>query len=370
MKDLLTDANFPRTADLRVYHVGVRPGEVANRVITVGSPSRANRIAALLDERPKPFVLSSERGFLTITGCYRGIPVSIVSIGMGTPNMDFFVREIRESVSGDMAIIRLGSCGALVEVPVGSIVVPDKSVQITRNVDFDFAHPMQAHEPAYHISKPAGADKLLAEEVRKALEVAKPANSASVLLAGVANASADSFYSSQGRQTSFPDHNGNLIQRLEESIPDLATLEMETFHLFHLAACWTHRPVASVDSAEGMADTTTHVAGIGNTPLTTSPVNPTVERASERDPTHSNIQPKVHSNYTGNTTPLPSPKSVIRAAAAHMVFAGRKSQDFITPEQVDEAENWAAKGVLEALVHLEITQDRVHPEEGSVWELA
>ncbi|PPQ71215.1 hypothetical protein CVT24_009996 [Panaeolus cyanescens] len=346
MKDLLTDANFPRTADLRVYHVGVRPGEVANRVITVGSPSRANTIAALLDERPKPFVLSSERGFLTITGRYKGIPVSIVSIGMGTPNMDFFVREIRESVSGDMAIIRLGSCGALVDIPVGSIVVPNTSVQITRNVDFDFAHPDQGGEPAYHISKP----------VRKALEASKPTSSRSVLLAGVANASADSFYSSQGRQTSFPDHNGDLIERLEASIPDLSTLEMETFHLFHLAACWTNRTVIAAASNEKLTGTDPNVNTTGNTPLTASPVNPTIERPSEMDPTHSKLQPKVHSTDTGSTTPLPSPKSVIRAAAAHMVFAGRKSQDFITPEQVNEAENWAAKSL--------------HPEEGSVWELA
>lgn len=74
--------------------------------VTVGSPSRANTIASYLDAQPKPFVLNSERGFLTITGRYQGVPVSIVSIGMGAPNMDFFVREIRESVSGDLAIIR------------------------------------------------------------------------------------------------------------------------------------------------------------------------------------------------------------------------------------------------------------------------
>jgi uridine phosphorylase len=72
----------------------------------VGSPSRANGIAALLDKEPKPFALSSERGFQTITGRFRGVPISIISIGMGSPNMDFFVREVRECVSGDMAIIR------------------------------------------------------------------------------------------------------------------------------------------------------------------------------------------------------------------------------------------------------------------------
>lgn len=75
--------------------------------ITVGSPSRASGIATHLDAVPKPFVLTSERGFTTITGRFRGVPVSIVSIGMGYPNMDFFVREVRECISGDMYIVRL-----------------------------------------------------------------------------------------------------------------------------------------------------------------------------------------------------------------------------------------------------------------------
>ena len=86
----------------------------------------------------------------------------------------------------------------------------------------------------------------LRNQVRKALEAAKPASSVSVILSGTVNASADrsvgwlpfpqlsvdtekifsSFYSSQGRQTSFPDHNADLIERLRASTENLATLEV------------------------------------------------------------------------------------------------------------------------------------------------
>ena len=45
---------------------------------------------------------------MTITGRYKGVPVSIVSTGMGSPNTDFFVREVRECLSGDMLVVRLG----------------------------------------------------------------------------------------------------------------------------------------------------------------------------------------------------------------------------------------------------------------------
>ena len=72
----------------------------------MGSPSRADRIARLFDASPKPFRLATERGFMTITGRYHGVPISIVSIGMGSPNADFFVREVRECLSGDMVVVR------------------------------------------------------------------------------------------------------------------------------------------------------------------------------------------------------------------------------------------------------------------------
>lgn len=74
--------------------------------VTVGSLSRAKSIVTYFDASPKPFSLYSERGFLTVTGQYQGTPVSVVCIGMGGPNVDFFIREVRECLQGDMLVIR------------------------------------------------------------------------------------------------------------------------------------------------------------------------------------------------------------------------------------------------------------------------
>ncbi|KAG6873055.1 hypothetical protein C0995_003535 [Termitomyces sp. Mi166 len=337
MRNTLTDANFPRTADERVYHLGLRPGEVANRIVTVGSPSRAQAIAAFFDKELEPFVLSSERGFLTITGTFKNVPVYVISIGMGSPNMDFFIREARECLSGDMVVVRLGSCGALIDVPVGTVVVPKASVAVTRNVDFDFSSG-DSLEPPYRISKSVHADAALHNELQKALVVARPTGSGTEILAGAVNASADSFYSSQGRHTSFPDHNEDLIEKLQASTPGLATLEMETFHLYHLAACWSGGRTA---------------AKVQDPPLTAGPVKP--------------VGP-LSPSQAFTTTSLRLASTVIRAAAAHMVFASRTSQDFITPNQVTELERWTGIGVLHAICNFEIPLDRLHPEQGSAWE--
>lgn len=50
--------------------------------------------------------MSSSRGFTVFTGRVLGVPVSIIGTGMGTPMMDFVVREARAVVEGDMAFIR------------------------------------------------------------------------------------------------------------------------------------------------------------------------------------------------------------------------------------------------------------------------
>ncbi|PFH48162.1 hypothetical protein AMATHDRAFT_76870 [Amanita thiersii Skay4041] len=344
MKDTLKDANFPRTADQRVYHLGLRPGDIANRIIVVGSHTRARTLRALLDAGQEPFILASERGFLTITGRYKHVPVSIVSIGMGSPNMDFFIREGRECLIGDMIIVRFGSCGALIDVPVGSVVVPKACVAINRNVDYDFINgeDESSGQQPYLISKPTTADATLYAKVLNGVIAAKPENWLSDVIGETTNASADSFYCSQGRQTSFPDHNSDLIKRVKQTVPDLATLEMETFHLYHLAACWgggKHRATRATPA-----------------PITNPPVDPII------------IQPAPTNPYAPLIDQAASPDTTIRAAAAQMVFASRTSQDFITPQQVDELENWVGAGILNALIDFGIPQERLHPEKGSVWE--
>jgi len=160
------------------------------------------------------------------------------------------------------------------------------------------------------------------------------------------NASTDSFYSSQGRQTSFQDYNSGLIDNLKETIPDIATLEMETYWIFHLAASWRGLPSAKPAL---------------NPPLSASPV-------------FSSVAPS-ESSHADSSRPAPRPakdtvrQSTIRAAAVQMVFASRSSQEFITPEHVSLLEAWCGQAVLDALVAMDIPQDRLHLQEGSVWDV-
>ncbi|KAN0060805.1 hypothetical protein ACQY0O_007464 [Thecaphora frezii] len=325
MKEVLSNANFPQDAQGRTYHVATKAGQVANRIITVGDSVRAHRIASCFDGGKPLFEFNSQRNFLTLTGTFQGAPISVVSIGMGFSVVDFFVRECRAVVEGEMIIVRLGSCGSLrPDFGIGTVVVPKTSIGITRN--YDYFHPdttaqqrsSGATEP-YLISLPLDCDEEVHDRLLKALQDSRPEAEVALFggervkaVGGTLNASADSFYGSQGRtDPSFLDANANLIDILHERHPDLSTLEMETFVLNHLAA-----------SANAALD---------------------------------NVAPGEPVPQTGR----------IRTGAVQMIFANRTNSAFISPDECHKLEIWAGLSVLQALKNVEIPKEKLHPE--GVW---
>ncbi|CAM0142747.1 hypothetical protein VKS41_002691 [Umbelopsis sp. WA50703] len=312
MKEALANANFPRDSEGRVYHIGVRYGEVANRILTVGDPARAKAIARWLDtekESGRPvFTKQSHRGFLTITGRYKGVPVSIMAIGMGNCMMDFFVRETRAVTTGTLAIIRFGSCGSLSpKAPTGSVVIPKGGYCIRKNLEYFvkeknrlFKGPV---EP-YLISGVFDADEemsaILTKELEKAIEPISGKEGVGSVIANGLNADGCSFYSSQGRKDpAFWDDNDGVIQEALKAHPETVSLEMETSMLFHLAEC-----------------------------------------AREQNP--------------------------IKAAGCMQVFADRVGNGFIHPDTVAVLEPAVGKAVLEALTQVQV--DNEMSEEGTVWQ--
>lgn len=90
-----TTATMPVDESGRLYHLGLRPGDLCNLVVTVGDEQRARTVAGLFDgaidtgsaassiaSLANVFAHRSLRGFVTYTGTYRGTPVSVVAIGI------------------------------------------------------------------------------------------------------------------------------------------------------------------------------------------------------------------------------------------------------------------------------------------------
>eukprot|EP00835_Amoeboradix_gromovi_P002085 NODE_110_length_19453_cov_0.364369.p6 type:complete len:293 gc:universal NODE_110_length_19453_cov_0.364369:3553-4431(+) len=239
------DANFPVDIEGRTYHVGTKLGQVANRVITVGDPLRARVISEYLDEIY--FEFTSKRGFLTITGSYKYVPVSIIAIGMGSSMMDFFVREVRHVVQGDLIIFRFGSCGAINKTTQGNIVVATKSVFVYKNYNKFYSSTRQGYDIAPVLLANEECSKILIGELKKHLKHV-------TIYEGLC-ATTDSFYSSQGRTgLEFKDNNETLINDLLVEHPDAEILEMEVYPLYHLSDISADSSIKCVAAAMVFAD--------------------------------------------------------------------------------------------------------------------
>jgi len=93
-------------------HLGAAPGAIAPYVLLPGDPLRATWIAqTFLDDA---VLYNDVRGMLGYTGTWRGQRVSVQGSGMGQPSLAIYVTELFREYDVE-AIVRVGSCGALVE---------------------------------------------------------------------------------------------------------------------------------------------------------------------------------------------------------------------------------------------------------------
>ncbi|RLG41246.1 MAG: hypothetical protein DRO05_04500 [Thermoproteota archaeon] len=107
------------------YHLKVKPGDVAKYVLLPGDPGRVIKIAEFMDSARE---VARNREFLTYTGEYKGIPVSVTSTGIGCPSAAIAVEELANV--GAEVFIRVGtSAGIQPEVKPGNIVIPNGAMR-------------------------------------------------------------------------------------------------------------------------------------------------------------------------------------------------------------------------------------------------
>ncbi|WP_440059629.1 purine-nucleoside phosphorylase [Thermogladius sp. 4427co] len=100
-------------------HIKAKPGDIARNVIAVGDPGRVDLLAQLLE---KPRVVNENRGLKTVTGLYKGVPVTIATHGIGCPSAMIVFEEL--GMLGARRIVRIGTTGGLrKDMKIGEVVV-------------------------------------------------------------------------------------------------------------------------------------------------------------------------------------------------------------------------------------------------------
>ena len=124
--------------DGSVFHLHVRPQQLADKVILVGDPGRVALVASHFDTQECDI---QSREFHTITGTYQGKRITVVSTGIGCDNIDIVMNELdalanidfntrteRENLRS-LEIVRIGTCGGLQPyTPVGTFICSEISV--------------------------------------------------------------------------------------------------------------------------------------------------------------------------------------------------------------------------------------------------
>src|SRR5574344_71165 len=125
-------------ADGSIYHIHLRPYDLADTVLLVGDPGRVNMISKYMSNIE---FTHQNREFISTTGTYKGKRITVLSTGIGTnnidivmneldavANLDFTTRQIKENTR-KLTILRIGTCGALQpDIPLGSFVFSHISI--------------------------------------------------------------------------------------------------------------------------------------------------------------------------------------------------------------------------------------------------
>lgn len=124
--------------DGSVFHLHIRPEELADAVILVGDPGRVDMISEYLTDIE---FRRQSREFVTVTGKYNGKRLTVLSTGIGTDNIDIVVTELDALANVDfttreikaehrtLTLLRIGTTGAIQpDIPLGSYIFSHISV--------------------------------------------------------------------------------------------------------------------------------------------------------------------------------------------------------------------------------------------------
>lgn len=137
-KKYIPASELPINEDGSVFHLHVKPEQLAEKIVLVGDPGRVPLVAKYLENIECDI---QSREFRTVTGTYNGKRISCASTGIGCDNIDivmteldalvnvdFNTREVKEEIK-QLEIVRVGTSGGLQpNTPVGTYVCAERSI--------------------------------------------------------------------------------------------------------------------------------------------------------------------------------------------------------------------------------------------------
>lgn len=240
----------------QVYHLGLFPDNISDKIILVGDQDRVEVIARFFDSIEYS---SQHREFCTTTGSYQGKRITVVSTGIGTDNIDIVMNELDALVNIDLIkreektqkssldIVRIGTCGILQsEIPLHSFVMSTHAFGLDNiahfyPIDFTNEEIVLGNELNKYLSLP----KKIQTYLTKSSEVLVNKFDSEIIYQGI-TVTSSGFYGPQGRSLRLGLSTDNMNEKLTSfrfENHKVVNFEMESSALFVLGKAMGHQCV-------------------------------------------------------------------------------------------------------------------------------
>lgn len=243
--------------DGSVYHLNLKPENIAHDIIFVGDPDRVEKITQFFDSIEFSI---QKREFKTQTGIYKGKRLTVLSTGIGPDNIDIVLNELDALVNIDLNtrqpkeqltvlnIIRIGTSGSIqADIPVDSFVLSKfgigldnmlRSYRVDGVTHTDMEDAFMTHTQ-WDVCKGRPYAIACSETLEKRMESNQMHKGITCTIGG--------FYGPQGRVLRLPIQDIGLNSKMDNfqfKGNRITNLEMETTAIYGLSALLGHNALS------------------------------------------------------------------------------------------------------------------------------
>lgn len=254
MSTFFPESELVINSDGSIFHLHLKPEQLADKVVLVGDPGRVNLVASHFDSKECE---TSNREFHSITGQYKGKRITALSTGIGCDNIDIVMNELDALSNIDfktrtekpehraLTLVRVGTCGGLQpNTPTGTYIASVKSIGFDGLLNFyagrDEASDLQLEaafkkhvgwnlkmgNPYVASADPALIDRIAGDDMVRGITIA-----------------CGGFFGPQGRRLRLPLMDPNLNEKIESFEYEgmrIDNFEMESSALAGLSTLMGH----------------------------------------------------------------------------------------------------------------------------------
>ena len=249
----IKDSELILNPDKSIYHLSLKPENIATDLVFVGDPDRVDKVTEHFDTIEFSI---HKREFKTTTGVYKGKRISVISTGIGSDNIDIVLNELDALVNINLEtrtikekhtalnIVRIGTSGSLQkDIPLDSFLLSTYAIDINgmlrSYITETISHPSIENAFVAHTNWDEKKCFPLVVSNSKSLE---DKITSEIIYKGM-TATAGGFYGPQGRVVRLPIKDSNLNNKIDSFNFNglrVTNLEMETSAIYGLSKLLGH----------------------------------------------------------------------------------------------------------------------------------